>query len=337
MNKLNKTINIIDKNLRRLQHLQNKSFIIDESVLQETINYLSSDEAFKSLEKDPYWPKWDTPWWRITLLYELELTHLIPTKIITKMTEQINTHYLKFFPFVEEDIPEGIDPISQIMCHCALGTMYQILDKLNHSKSISWAREWFIKYQIDDGGMNCDEVSYTKDIPKSSLVSSLPPLEAILNIKNINQKEEEFLDKGAEYLISKKIFKNSKNEVISKEWLSPFFPRFYEYDILRAISFLTKWAVKRSKELPVDSIIEPLTLLDNKISNDNYFITSKPYFLDVNTRYKDENSNWQSKKADSFPLLDYVISSNIGTKYLTKQWYETIKNLKALHDKSLLV
>lgn len=320
--------NIINKNLKRRKTIEKKLLnqYIENSLIDETINYLSSEEAFTSIEKDPYWPKWESPWWRISLLYEMNLLKLVPKKIISIMEKKIDSHYIKFFPLIEEDIPEGINPIKQIICHCQLGTTYKIYNELNNANKFQWARDWFIKYQLNDGGLNCDESVYTKENPKSSIVSTLPCLEAILDADNINEEEIKFLDKGANYLIQKKIFRKSDGSIINEHWLKPFFPRFYEFDTLRCLKFLTKWAISRNKELPLSAISETIEILDSRINEDNLMLSGDLYFLNYNPEYND----------GLFPLLNKFDQSKNGNKYLSKDWYETITNLKVLEEKMLL-
>lgn len=311
---------IINKNLERAKYFKELNPIkIHNDLIDENINYLSSDTAFKDIENDPYWDKWFTPWWRINLFFEMGLLDLVPKKTLNFLEEKINSHYIKFFPFIEEEIPEGINPIRQIICHCQLGSIYKLFNELNGAINFQWAREWFIKYQLNDGGLNCDESVYTKETPKSSLVSTLPCLEAVLSIKNLTDKELKFLDKGSDYLINKKIFRNSKNEIIDKQWLQAFFPRFYEFDILRALYFLSEWAVIRKKELPINSILETIEILDYQIDN-NLIKQGDLYYL----FYRESNK--------LFPLLEYFKKSeNFGNYYLSKQWYKTIENLDKLY------
>lgn len=317
--------NIINKNIER----KNQAFREIEKIkdnarlIQETVDYLSSEEAIKSIESDPYWSKWATPWWRITLLYEMGFLNLVPEKTIAKMEEKINSHYIKFFPFVEAEIPDGIDPIRQIPCHCQLGTAYKIFYEINKSKNLQWVREWFIKYQINDGGLNCDESVYTKDNPKSSIVSTLPCLEAILKIEELSEEEINFLDKGAEYLINKNLFRKSNGEIINQNWLKPFFPRFYEYDILRGLTFIVNWAIKRNKILPVKAIEETIKILNSRINENGLMLSGDLYFLNEKSRFK----------TDLFPLLE-SFSNQHESKYLSFEWYKVIYNLKILSEKS---
>lgn len=46
---------------------------------------LSSASALQSIERDPYWPKWDSPWWHMSLLNEMDLAKEIPATCISKM------------------------------------------------------------------------------------------------------------------------------------------------------------------------------------------------------------------------------------------------------------
>jgi hypothetical protein len=317
---MNKIQEIIKKNIERNNSFKNYIFNDNDikELIKENIDYLSSEKAFRDIDNDPYWDKWCTPWWRINILFEMGLLELVPQKTLTILEEKINSHYIKFFPFVESEVPEGINPIKQIICHCQLGSIYKIFNQVNSSINFQWAREWFIKYQLNDGGLNCDESVYTRENPKSSIVSTLPCLEAVLSIKDLNEEEKDFLDKGAEYLINKKIFRNSKDEIIDKNWLQAFFPRFYEFDILRGLSFLTEWALLRNKDLPIDSIYETLEILDSKIE-DNLLKQGDMYFL----YYRQTNK--------LFPLLEYFNNSkNLGNIYLSKQWYKTIENLSLI-------
>jgi sulfide:quinone oxidoreductase len=46
--------------------------------VEKTKSYLSSESALSSIERDPYWPKWDSPWWHMSLLNEMGLAKEIP-------------------------------------------------------------------------------------------------------------------------------------------------------------------------------------------------------------------------------------------------------------------
>ncbi|MBL7671447.1 MAG: hypothetical protein JNM39_13260 [Bdellovibrionaceae bacterium] len=61
------------------------------------LEYLSSPGALDSIERDPYWPKWDSPWWHMSLLNEMDLAKEIPKASISKMVQVLKTHYLPVY------------------------------------------------------------------------------------------------------------------------------------------------------------------------------------------------------------------------------------------------
>lgn len=66
----------------------------EQQGLEKTKTYLSSELALESIERDPYWPKWDSPWWHMSLLNEMGLAKEIPQASILKMVQVLKNHYL---------------------------------------------------------------------------------------------------------------------------------------------------------------------------------------------------------------------------------------------------
>ena len=157
-------------------------FSFDKEI-QASLDYLSSNNALLSIEKDPYWPKWNSPWWHMSLLHEMNETKKIPEKVILKMIIALNNLPIQYFPIYEEELPKNINKIRDTSCQCALGNMYQIIHKygIDVDKELPWIKPWFYKYQMQDGGLNCDEKAYhqTDECP-SSMVGTIAAFEAIL-------------------------------------------------------------------------------------------------------------------------------------------------------------
>ena len=63
---------------------------IDDELIEGSVRYLGSDDAARSVEADTYWPKWDSPWWHMLLLYELGEARRIPARIVTVMVDGMN-------------------------------------------------------------------------------------------------------------------------------------------------------------------------------------------------------------------------------------------------------
>jgi predicted acetyltransferase len=298
--------------------------------LQEAINsskqYLSSDLAIEIIERDPYWPKWNSPWWHMRLLQEMNLAKEIPKIAIDKMVDVLKKHYLPIFPIHKEELPDGTDPFRKIACHCAVGSMYQVLfySGVDIDFELPWMRPWMLRYQLPDGGLNCDEQAYTKPIPKSSIVTTLNCLEAIFFCRNRNLTDEElkFLKSGADYLLAHQLFrKKSDGQVIDKDWLEIRFPRFYEYDFFRGYYFLVKWSEFCGRILPSKLVDEVSVLVSRQISQDGIFL--KRYNLFDKRSYNPmPDGSWEWGIASEFDLFKTVSQNGLVCESLTHQWKE---------------
>lgn len=282
--------------------------------IMESVGYLDSAEAVDSLYADPYWPKWNSPWWHMTLLFEMGLADKIPDRAIDAFQSVACKHYLDVFPLKEEEIPAGCDTTRNIYCHCALATALQILEArgLRSDVVIPWVRRWFARYQIADGGYNCSEEVYLKETPRSSIVSTVPMLESLLKLseRGLSDEEEAILDRGIQYLLDRRLFKSisKKDAVIDPDFLLLTFPRFYEYDVLRGLKLVTDWAIKRDKKLPVSGIGEAFMQVCKKIKIDEPSIDiERQFYAGKRTLAKDESGDWtRGHDVSQFPLLEAV-------------------------------
>lgn len=296
------------------------------NLIAQTKAYLSSQEALFSIERDPYWPKWDSPWWHMSLLFELGLAKEIPQATVAKMVEVLKTHYLPVFPIRAEEVPAGTNPYRQIACLCAVGNMYQVLFHagVNVYAELPWMRQWLLKYQLPDGGLNCDEVVYTKPVPKSSIVTTIACLEAVFfcRDRDLTSEETEFLNKGASYLLKQRLFrKASTGEVIDQNWLEIRFPRFYEYDFLRGYYFLAKWSQHSGFVIPKDLVNEVEELVSRQMTEKG--IQLKRYNLFDNRSYNPgADSNWTWGTASEIELMKAVSAEGSLCEPLTKKWNE---------------
>jgi len=235
-----------------------------EALVDETVDYLKSKPARDAVRQDPYWPKWDAPWWRMTLLFEMGLSSRIPQSMVETLMSMMQLRYVHGFPTKPGELPAGKDPVRDVLCPCAMGTIHQVLRSCGVpvDEEIPWLRDAMLASQLPDGGLNCDETAYTTS-RKSSLTSTLPALEAILwSTSHYNQAQADFLDRGARYLIAHRLCRSTQGVVIDQDWLKTCFPRFYYYDVLRGYTFLFHWAKRRAKPVPsgaVWSVVEDLT------------------------------------------------------------------------------
>jgi hypothetical protein len=266
-----------------------------EPHIQETIAYLESPAARRSLARDPYWPKWDSPWWRMTLLWELGLAGRIPRSIVSALVETVDAHYVHFFPTRPGQLPEGKDPRLHVLCQCAVGTLHQVLTACGVAVDgeLPWLKRLLLDTQLPDGGVNCDDAAYAGS-RKSSLVSTLPSLEAVLRAPGAKTAEElAFLGRGAAYLIGRRLVRSSGGSVIDPDWLKPCFPRFYHYDVQRGAAFLREWSALSGKQVPEEAFAETAATMGER------------WALEDVTLVFDDGA-WKRGPAGTFALLDAV-------------------------------
>lgn len=130
--------------------------------IQDTLDYLGSDAALAALDADAYWPKWDGPWWHMLLLHEMGEAKRIPAATLERLVGALERVPLKIFPVQPKEMPPGTDPYREVFCHCQLGNMYQVLAAggLDVDLALPWMRPWLLRYQMSDGGLNCDNSAY---------------------------------------------------------------------------------------------------------------------------------------------------------------------------------
>lgn len=267
--------------------------------IEDSIRFLESTPDLTMENCGDSRRKWNGAWWHMAALYEMGEVRQIPESAIAKAKKILETQAWSVFIISADDHPTSeIDKIKMDCCHCELAVFYMILMDYgcDLDKELPWIREWFPQHQLSDGGLNCEPDAYTHS-NKSSIVSTLPPLEAILYYTNraFTVQEADFLDQGARYLIEHRLIcsKQSGN-IIDLEWLKPCFSSFFEYDILRGMSFLAEWSRRRNKPLPTDLLNEGIRRLSSYID---------PAGLQIGRQVFDPQGPWGGH---TFELLEVV-------------------------------
>lgn len=286
----------------------------------ETLRFLESGEALAQIAADPYWPKWEGPWWRMGLLWEMGRAKEIPPAAVRAMIAAINDHYLRDYPASDDDLPSGKNPYLDVPCHCAVGVMFQILHGCGVAvdDEIPWLRPWLLRYQLPDGGLNCDFGAKV-----GSLVSTTAALEAILfcTPRPFTEPELNFMARAANYLLERKLgWKKSTGVIINPDWLTPIFPRFYEYDVLRGLTAVTQWAEKTGAALDPKAIHDAVDALEKFFNSGNPVRRSH---LQIHSLRQSATSEWVKEMAKSFPLLEISAQPEIGLAILRREWEST--------------
>jgi hypothetical protein len=313
-----------------------------ERSIAASVAYLASDSALSAIALDPYWPKWDSPWWHMLLLHELGEARQIPARAAAAMVAG-GDRLLHEFPVRPDDAPVGFDPQRDVACHCALGCMVQVLAAcgVDIDGALPWVKPWFVRYQMADGGLNCDERAYlvTDECP-SSMVGTIAPFEAMLLGRYWSAEQRAFVDRGARFLIERALVQGSRTAHNAEEreaapaWRLPCFPRFYFYDVLRGLRALVRWAEVTGEALPrraVEGVVDELVTRfpDGAVRVERHANAGKQTILPARSGRRE--------LASSFPLLDAASALGAPSAPLTQQWSEARRGLLRLTDAGRLV
>ena len=321
-----------------------------EEAIGASARYLQSDEALRSLETNMYWPKWHSPWWHMLLLHELERHEAIPNHARDALARALNAFPYREFPFRSEDVPTGINEFDTF-CHCMLGTVLPVLAGcgLNVEEQFGWTRDWFVRYQMSDGGLNCDNAAYlVKNETPSSIVGTVSPLEAmlLLDAHRSNETSRKFIDAAGAFLVQRKLslgsctHHNAEERTNETDWQSVTFPRFYFHDNLRGLNALTTWAEHRGIAIPRSAFVEVEESLVRRFSKnkaDGEIRVERNAWPGKQTRLQVDSGNWtRGNPALSFQLLEVVSQLGSVSPALTAQWRRVCSRLKTLSERGLI-
>jgi hypothetical protein len=303
------------------------------------VEYLGSDAAMRSIDSDAYWPKWDSPWWHMMLLWELGEERRIPERAVAKLVSALQGLRVKIFPIHPHEVPDGADPYRDIQCHCAIGNVHQLLTAcgVDVDRELPWIAAWLVSYQMADGGLSCDSDAYliTDECP-SSMVGTVPVLEALLQRGGKTQAERDAADRAAGFLIDRRLVEGSRSKHNAAEresaaaWPNLCFPRFYLYDVLRGLTALVRWTELGAKTLPL-AAVEPAI---------EHLVTSYPDGVVSPRRHSWAGARtlalldgaWGREPASTFPLLEVAGPLGEPNEPLTRRWTAVRKALLELID-----
>ena len=300
--------------------------------------YLASDAAIAAITCETYWPKWDGPWWQMLLLWELGEAAQIPQRAVRAMVAALNALPMHSFPIREGDWPDGTTPGSSARarsasCHCALGSIDQVLAAcgVEVDRELPWVLPWYLRYQMSDGGLNCDETAYLiTDECASSMVATVPVFEAMSR-----RGASAWLERGAAFLVERALHLGSPSRHNAEErtaaaWTSSMFPRFYFYDVRRGASALVRWAALARVPLPVRAL-EILAQLPRDP------VVRVERTVPAMGTWRDKAGAWQREPSTgTFPLLAAVSQQGEPSVRLTAEWQRTRHAVVELIDAGLV-
>ncbi len=298
-----------------------------ERGIADSVGYLGSDAAQRSIELDPYWPKWHSPWWHMLLLHELGEARQIPARASAAMVAGID-RLLHIFPIHPGDAP-GVDRHRDISCHCALGTMSTVLAAcgIDVDRALPWVKPWFVRYQMADGGLNCDDSAYLQaDECPSSMVATVAPLEAMLLGEAHLCEQRGFVDRAAHCLFDRALVRGSQTVHNAEErdaevaWRSLAFPRFYFYDVLRGLAALVRWAEVSAQTIPHAAIAIVVSALVERSPDGVLRVERQAHAGRTTILPTTDRSPSPRAPASTFPLLEAASVVGEPSESLTRQW-----------------
>ena len=314
--------------------------------IDRSLEYLGSDAALASIERDPYWPKWDSPWWHILLLEEIGEVRRVPARTLERLVDRMNRMPIHVFPIDPGDAPPGTDRHRDTTCHCALGCLCRALSGfgLDFDAALPWASPWFVRYQMADGGLNCDGDAYlqTDECP-SSMVATIAPFEAMLagDATAWSPERRMFLARAAAFLIDRRLVlgsptrHNASERVSAARWRASCFPRFYFYDALRGLQALVRWAERTGGALPVAAVSPVVQHLVARCP-DGVVRREREAVEGVTTHARASDGRAVRQPASRFPLLDATSVVGQACPYATGAWTTSRQALLGLIDRGLL-
>ena len=309
---------------------------LPDDAIADSTRYLASDAAARSLARDTYWPKWDSPWWHMLLVHELGEARRIPERAVRGMVDGLAALRVKLFPIRADELPPGADVHRDTTCHCALGSMHQVLSAcgVDVARELPWIEPWFARYQMPDGGLSCDAEAYLVEGEcPSSMVGTIAPFEAMLERPDARP----FVDAAARFLVERQLVRgsasahNAVEREVAPSWLLPAFPRFYFYDVLRGLAALVRWADTTASPLPHDAIAVAVAEVIAR-APDGVVRVQRRAFDGRQTLAPAADGTWQRQPATSFPLLDATSVIGARSPSLTAQWTQTRRALLRLLD-----
>lgn len=310
-----------------------------DAEVDASLRYLASEEALASLDRDAYWPKWDSPWWHMLALHEMGLSERIPQAATEAMVGALNRLRVKFFPIHQAEVDPGWDIVYDSMCHCAVGSMVSVLTAAGVAvdDELPWMRPWLTRYAMADGGMSCDPEAYlvTGECP-SSMVATVPSFEALLaHVPGKTPRENWHLDRAAGFLLGRELrlgsssSHNAEEREAAERWLLPTFPRFYFYDVLRGLHDLLLWTRNRGRRVPWARVRQVVGHLA-KLAPDGLMPAGRRAYEGARTRRRQPDGTWVREAASRFPLLQAVGRPGQPCPFLTRQWTECKRLLREL-------
>ncbi len=310
-------------------------FIESDEGVAESIQFLESPLAQEWLSQHPYWPKWHGVWWRLLTLSELGFQDRVPRAAVEALARSAQRAYED--GFFEAEISRRVGGLHRHArpCPCQLGNLCLILQcyGVDIDQYLPWARSWFIRYQMSDGGMSCAEKAYEATPHASSMVGMIAGLEALIDWKGGARSDDEiqFIERAAKLMIMRQLVRatdapaNPEEKLDELDWQQTAFPRFYFYDVQRGLKVLMKYLERFQGAIPAQALFPAVEAMVRRFP-DGRVRVERRFFEDVDTWWT--VGEWKRGGVELFPLLERVSQVGRVSPALTQEWHKIQRSLK---------
>ncbi len=317
------------------------SGILKANDLNEIKEILASEQASMMIERDVYWPKWDSPWWYFLLLEETDRLSDVPVETFKELLVCADRQYLHIFPVREEDAPEDINAYTEVLCFCFLGSLMRLASKVDFDVFawLPWAKDWIKRYQLPDGGYNCDDAAYTGS-GKGSLISTTVMLEGMLAYVKYTGNYDEFgknIERAVSYLLKHHVYMSTKGEAIEgTDWDKIIFPRLYEFDFSRGLEAVLDFVLQTGKKVRRVNMEKAIALLKQKMeSGVNH--SEKQWMSEEKTVTYLIESPILFKEMANMPLVMKKLNSTAENSFVVERLKNIRKKLELAENNQQLV
>ena len=292
-------------------------------------------EGYWAEAEDVYWPKWSATVWQLILIAEMGIPsnhHAVRTGC---------EYFLKIMAAQDRSWPPHFsdDDQGQVASHrsvwepCVTGNMARTLTVFGFGEEprVREMFDWLVRYQLPDGGWNCEPGPWGKEVHHSSFMSTIEPLWAFsaLDPQRWPKGGREAVERGAEFMLMHQLYKSDRTgNVINEEWTKLHFPMFYFYDILHGLRILTALGYADDERMKDPSQL----LLSKRLADGTWPLESTFLNSTKKNLVKDpKTGKWTVTKGESVATIPDIYR-NLGSVGAPNPWI-TLNALRVLEGR----
>ncbi len=287
--------------------------------------------------EDVYWPKWSATVWQLILLAEMGMpSHHPAIRTGCEYFLKIMDSQDRSWPprnYSESDVQGQLASWRSVWEPCVTGNMARTLTLFGFGEDprVREMFDWLVRYQLPDGGWNCEPGPWGKEVHHSSFMSTVEPLWAFsaLDRQHWPKGGREAVERGAEFMMMHRLYESDRTgNVIDEEWTKLHFPMFYFYDILHGLRILTALGYAEDERMK-----DALQLLQSKRLAEGTWPLEATFLNSTkkNLVKDSKKEKWEVTKGESVARIPDIYQ-NLGSVGAPNPWI-TLNALRVLKTK----